>query len=378
MVQLDALRAFAVLAVIVQHTVPLPPAVKLGRTGVRLFYVLSGFLITGILLRARRGCPGGREGRGALRSFYARRFLRIFPLYYLVLGLAVLLALPAVGEHLASCATYTSNIQSAVEGSFFPPPLGHFWSLAVEEQFYLFWPLLILFLPTRRLLPAILLTIVIGPVSRLLLLRYAGRPVAWEVATTSCLDTLGVGALLALFASSGRLSPAARARIGRWSLGAGLALLGLVVVARVTGRLYTPSIILEDTAYVFLFGWLVSRAARGFGGWGKRILELRPLVYLGTISYGVYVYHNVVPVVARVAEERLGVPTGLPAKEGPAFCLYVAAVTVALAACSWHLFEAPLNRLKKHFPYLKPKTTPSTSEGAVSPAGGIPVPAVAS
>jgi peptidoglycan/LPS O-acetylase OafA/YrhL len=382
MVQLDALRAFAVLAVLLQHTLDIPPTWKCGRLGVRLFYVLSGYLITGILLRARDRCSGASDSGHVLRAFYARRSLRIFPLYYLVLGVAAAFALPGVSEYLFSCITYTTNFRSALDGTFLPMPIGHFWSLAVEEQFYLCWPLLVLLLPPRWLPAAITATLVVGPVSRLLLFRFGGG-VAWEAAPTSCLDTLGAGALLAYCSTPGGLSPGARRGL-RLSLLGGMALSALIVFWRLTGRMHTPSVVLEDAAYALLFGWLVGRAAEGFGGWAKVLLEFRPLVYLGTISYGVYVYHNFVPVAGAVVRERLGIEPGMPDGNGLGLFVYVSALTIGVAALSWHVFEKPVNRLKDYFPYLKPTkgTREERAETVASPCGAktqvLPVPALPS
>jgi peptidoglycan/LPS O-acetylase OafA/YrhL len=369
MAQLDGLRALAVLAVIVQHTFPADAETKIGRPGVRLFYVLSGFLITGILLRTRARCASGGGVRHVMRSFYARRFLRIFPLYYFVLGATLLLGLPDVRAHVWAAVTYTLNIQSAAEGTFFPT-VGHFWSLAVEEQFYLFWPVLMLLVPSRYLLAAVLAAIAVAPASRLLLFRYAGGGAAWEAATTSCLDTLGGGALLALLVSSDALSARARKGLEYASLGAGLALFALIKLW-LTRKFHALAVALEDTAYLLIFSAVVSGAARGFGGWGKRVLEFRPLVYLGTISYGIYVYHNFVPAVASLLRERYGIETGFPADQGAARFVCVSLATVAIAACSWHLFEEPINRLKKHFPYLTEKKIVGEAPRRGAIGGGV-------
>jgi peptidoglycan/LPS O-acetylase OafA/YrhL len=345
MLQLDALRAFAVLAVLLQHTITMPAPLNFGRAGVRLFYVLSGFLITRILLQARARSVGKNDAFHALRAFYSRRVLRIFPLYYLVLAAAFMLAVPRFGEYCWSLVTYTSNLQVAATGNFQEQPFGHFWSLAVEEQFYVLWPVLMLFLPRRWLLPTIVATILIGPLSRLLLL-HIGRGVAYEVMTTSCLDTLGAGALLAFLREDGNLPPSAMRRIGNWWLGAGIVILALIALPALALRAYTPAKVLLDTAYLSIFAWLVARAADGFSGWIKRLLELKPLVYLGTISYGVYVYHYFVPVVS----EGLS-----PSHNGMNLFLYVTLVTIAVATVSWFLFEKPLNDLKRYLPYHRPK-----------------------
>ena len=164
MPQLDSLRAFAVLAVVVHHSplvafVPIP----FGAIGVRLFFVLSGFLITGILLRCRDDRPDGSPGDRwfSLRQFYIRRFLRIFPLYYFVVTCAVILNYGCARSLLPWLLTYTLNVQLAISGEW--NEFSHFWSLAVEEHFYLAWPWVVLFVPRRWVGSAAVLLVLTGP-----------------------------------------------------------------------------------------------------------------------------------------------------------------------------------------------------------------------
>ena len=188
--------AFAALAVITHHYPPFHlPKIDLGRIGVTLFFVLSGFLISRILLTLRESSPGVPRSE-AFRIFYARRALRILPLYY-----AILLATTLLDSRMPRAFTwhafYLSNIKVAYDGSINAIPMNHFWSLAVEEQFYLVWPALLLLLP-RSLIPRVLLAIVaVGPISRLVLWYWSGTYETAMFFTTSCLDALGLGAMLA-------------------------------------------------------------------------------------------------------------------------------------------------------------------------------------
>lgn len=145
--QLDSVRAFAAIAVILHHEGPFPrmPFFRdLGNDGVARFFVLSGFLITGILLRARDDAERGGVGVAAvLRAFYARRSLRIFPLYYLVLFALVAFGVANIRQSAAWHALYLSNVLSARNGHYVFPL--HFWSLSVEEQFYFGWAPVALF-----------------------------------------------------------------------------------------------------------------------------------------------------------------------------------------------------------------------------------------
>ena len=372
--QLDALRAFAVLGVLLAHTMPwTQDAFDAGSAGVRLFFVLSGFLITGILLRARAQAAAAGAGRGqVLRAFYARRFLRIFPPYYGVLALALLLGLPQVRETLAWHLAYLSNFFAATHG--WPQPyLGHLWSLSVEEQFYLVWPAVILFTPRRWLPAALVGTVCVGPPARLVFTALVGDPIRGGTVPLTCLDSLGLGALLALAHQSG---PGARARLRRACFGAGAALFLAVLGASLLKVGAGFRVAGKELAFALLFTWLVDRADAGFGGPARRLLEWRPLVYAGGISYGIYLYHEFLPPLLHRLDPWLPAALRFPAGHGPVRLLYVAAATLPVAALSWHLFEKPLNGLKGRFPYVpRPAAVPQVSPVPV-PGGGARKPRI--
>jgi peptidoglycan/LPS O-acetylase OafA/YrhL len=221
MVQLDALRALAVLAVMVHHLAPaLFPGLTLAAwAAVRLFFVLSRFLVTGLLLRARDAVEAGHTTTGAaLRRFHLRRLWRIVPVYYaVILGLALFDA-GEVRDNLWWHLAFLSNVKFVIDG-WHHAFIGQFWFLAAQEQFYLVWPLLMLALPRRALLPVVLVTIAIGP-----LYRAFATAMGWTLATEALLpanlDTLGLGALMALLAH-GRSTDTWRSR--PWALSAWLA-----------------------------------------------------------------------------------------------------------------------------------------------------------
>jgi peptidoglycan/LPS O-acetylase OafA/YrhL len=334
-----------------------------GLASVRLFFVLSGFLITGILLRARADAEAAGGTRPQiLRAFYARRFLRIFPAYYAVLLLAVAVGLPLVRETLGWHLAYLSNFY-AYQAGWPRSYLGHLWSLSVEEQFYLAWPALVLFTPARRLPVVVLTVICLAPPSRVLFAVLCPDPWRAGVITTSCLDTLGAGALLALAWEAGPAAGALRRRLRRVSLALGLALLAALLASQLLGGDRTFRFAGKDLAYAMIFLWVVDRAAEGFGGVARHLLEARPIVYLGGISYGIYLYHEFVPALMRVAGESLGVSLPFPHAMGVVRLLAVIAVTVPVAALSWHLFEKPLNGLKSRFPYVPREARRRTAEG---------------
>jgi len=347
--QLDGLRTLAVAGVLVSHFGGGGPW---GHLGVRLFFVISGYLITGILIGAREGVLSGRETlRRALWVFYARRFLRIFPLYYAVLVVSLLRPLPL--RIAPWYFTYGCNILFARNNAW--GPLSHFWSLAVEEQFYVVWPLLTLLTP-RSWLRWCLVGMVGVSVSWRLCAHLAGANDFYpDVLLPACLDSLAVGALLANEESSGVETTTLRRRL----------LVALLVGAAISGLASLPGsqsaaarVATFDLGASLVFAWLVFRARLGLGDLGGRFLRCRPMVYIGSISYGVYVFHPFAwNLVARIGLRTLWQSDGVRAVLG-------VAATLVMASMSWHFFEGPLNRLKRHFAYRR---GPSESNVAFRP-----------
>jgi peptidoglycan/LPS O-acetylase OafA/YrhL len=364
---LDGLRGIAILLVLVLHFTmyggPAPAAgldllvhrvAVAGWIGVDLFFVLSGFLITGILYDAK-------GGEGYFRTFYLRRLLRIAPLYYGALAIFLVL-LPAVwpgheglawlrGESLWYW-TYLLNFRIAAEGWPDFGALGHFWSLAVEEQFYLFWPVAV-FLLRRRPLMALCAACMALAVATRLVLHLAGNPPAAFVLAPARLDALAAGAFLALLVRSpGGLSTAVR--WARPAAAAGAAgLLALFLWKRGLPS-EDPAVSVAGQALLALFFAAVlalALAARPEGR-GGRWLAAPVLVFFGRYSYGLYVVHH--PLLFLKPE---GLSFGLfPTVLGsslPGWLLFVVAgvaVSVALSLLSWHLLEKPFLDLKDRMP----------------------------
>jgi peptidoglycan/LPS O-acetylase OafA/YrhL len=344
--QLDSLRALSVTGVLIDHFWPtcILDFVDLGHIGVRLFFVLSGYLITGILLRFRSSIEARRsDAATALRRFYIRRFLRIFPPYYALLALMVVTKLPGVHNTLWWHAGYASNFLFALQGSWTPWVTSHFWSLAVEEQFYLVWPFLILLVPRSRLVAVVIAIIVSSPLFRLIALLAGANDVALYVATPASLDALGLGSLLALCADQ----PVAwrrLIRLGLISIPLTLITLGVLLVKDQPWLNY----LVYETGVALALACLVGKTVEGFGGLPGRLLSLRPLQYVGKISYGIYLYHLFV----LAAFFKLLDVAHLPQLDkGPVLFLIATSMTVAMAAMSWKFLEQPFNRLKRHFPY---------------------------
>ena len=351
MKQLDGLRAVAVLAVLWTHYLPEEYwlfGIYWGGLGVRLFFVLSGFLITGILLKSRHYVIQGQQCSWfAIRQFYIRRVLRIFPLYYAILALTALMAIPPVKETMVWNIPYLSNVYFALQGRFHGS-IGHFWSLAVEEQFYLLWPWLIMFLPSNLLLPAIIIVIGVAPLFRLISTIMGVNQVAIWVLTPNACDTLCLGALLAYLNFYGDDLPISKRKIICFFFLTGLLITFVfpILFCSDANRLVVSS--LADTGKGLIFTCLVAAAANGFKGFVGNVLESEPMMYLGKISYGIYLIHAFMPEIANRIIDRFG----LEDYRSPlAIAIFSTVATIVFASITWQVLEKPMNDLKKFFQY---------------------------
>ena len=343
---LDGLRALAVLAVLLYHgQVPWVPG---GWLGVDLFFVLSGYLITGLLL-AEWDAGGGID----LRGFWSRRARRLLPALFCTLA-----AVAAYGALLAPPTTlgrlrwdglatlgYVANWrlmasrQSYFEQFFDPSPLTHMWSLGIEEQYYLLWPLLLLGAlrlaggRTRPLLVGTLLATLASALAMATLYRPGGDPSRVYYGTDTRAQALLLGGALAL-ALARRGSPAGpRGRALVDGLGA-LGLAGLLAMMVAVGG---------DARWMYLGGFAVAAAAAGAAvvaavqpaGRLRALLAVAPLPGIGRISYGLYLWHWPAYVVLSPDRTRL---------DGPALLALRLAATFALAGLSYRLVELPVRR----------------------------------
>lgn len=346
--QLDGLRAFAILPVLLAHSWPdfqrLPIAVlgPAGWIGVDLFFVLSGFLITGILLDSK-----GSEHY--FRNFYARRGLRIWPLYFAILAYVFLL-LPHLWwlqQDIAATrgwapwfyVAYLQNFKYATGGPF---PLAVTWSLAVEEHFYLVWPLLVAFVPRERLVK-LLITLIAATA----LLRYFLLPhFANTTASFYRFDEMAWGALLACWSRSPSFSAE---RLRNWSrVGCWIVLPVVYCILkqpawswlRAHGVVYT----LLGAGFCSWLGLALTAPAQS---WTLRLLNTRWLRYTGKISYGLYLLHPIVMPSHGLHLLIDRIPPGV-IHDSAALVIEFAAVYLC-AGISWRLFESPLLRLKRQF-----------------------------
>jgi peptidoglycan/LPS O-acetylase OafA/YrhL len=344
-VQLDGLRAIAMMAIAWDHWCPAGwPRVFPFEVFLFFFLVLTGYLITGSVLRERdrNEAQGGPWKAQALKTYQIRRGLRIFAPYYVALVLAWVVRAPDIGPGLAWYILHLSNIHMAFLG-YWPSGTNHFWSLAMQQQFYLLWPLVIWFLPRKWLVPAILISTAVGPLARMFhddLTRWFAWP---QVLTWASLDYFGIGALLALAVHRGMSleSPGLRA-FALSSCAAYLAIFGAHALGWPTFGLRAFQ---QTLLGVALCGFIAAGSV-GFPGSAGKSLEHPILQRIGQLSYGIYLFHNLAPLLTGKICWFLwngSFETGV----GALFRVAIyAAVTWALALASWRWIEQPLQGVR--------------------------------
>lgn len=349
---LDGLRAISIALVLASHavgTVNFPHLGGLmlylsigGRTGVRVFFVISGFLITTLLLAEEK-----RHGRVSLGAFYMRRSLRILPVYFCYLLVVFLLDrwhyLHIEPSDYLKALTYTTDLLGASSWA-----LGHTWSLSVEEHFYLLWPTAFVLTPPRWRVRLILAALLGLPLLRLLI--YTGgwrglieRPILGEA------DVIiwGCGAALSVWFFPQLIEAffAFRPHMFR-----GLSLLVIVLLARLE---ISPmrSVCLPFLASVQAAGitYLVCSYAMARGGTVKAVLNSRPFVAVGTLSYSIYIWQQ---------------PLLYPSNSHALYCQTFPqnlGVVLVVAVCSYYCVEKPFLRLKNL--WRRAERCPTTSSG---------------
>lgn len=355
---LDGVRAVAIALVLLSHLigtrgfpVTTTPLIDTGALGVRVFFVLSGYLITGLLRD-----EWARTGRIDLRGFFVRRTLRIFPAFYAYVACIALLGLAGAvavsGTDLLRAATYTINYHVDRDWLF-----GHAWSLAVEEQFYLTWPLLVLWLGTRRAPVAALAAMGIAPLVRVTLLALPDgtTPLQSYLGTSfeTVADGIATGALLALVGH----------RLWDWRpyrrfLGSGQVVV-LPFIALAAGSLpWWGEWVGPRTAWILTglhaaagitvlnvsIAMMIDRVVRFSDGPVGRFLNRPSVAFLGVLSYSLYIWQQFF----------------LDRRSGAWYAHFPQNLLLVLGAAllSWYGVERPALRLRDRFFHPTARTTP--------------------
>lgn len=346
--ELDGLRGIAILLVMIHRLYPrvaggTPWPIEGGWIGVDLFFVISGFLIAGILIDTR-------DDERYFRNFYARRVLRIFPLFYLLVG-GMLVVFPVLGhrQFLSDAGSplwyllQLGNMPEGVLGHNPPYWLAPVWSLAIEEQFYWTFPLLVAAVAPTRLARWLLAFAALAIVTRIATtIAFPDRERIQYLFTLCRIDTIAAGCLLAVLVRWPRFA-ALRDRLPRWlaviASSAAVAMLATKLDRTTTyGRMVGYSVVAIAFAALVLLV-VLKRDTRGTAP-----LRWAPLRYLGKICFGLYLLHRpadtfVTTIVAKLhlAQDSLAL---VPIKIG---------VAVGLATLSWRLLETRCLRLKRYF-----------------------------
>jgi peptidoglycan/LPS O-acetylase OafA/YrhL len=352
---LDGIRGLAILMVLCFHTFEFPahavfriqPIANLGRYGVDLFFCLSGFLITGILYDAR-------GTKSYFRNFYLRRTLRIFPLYYLYLLVYYVAAvrlhvvkfegasISGVTNELRWCFFYGTNILIAIRGAFITSSLNHFWTLAVEEHFYLFWPLLIYKLPWKNIMLAIGGICGVSLILRILEQRHGVPSEVILSFTLNRVDSFAIGGAASLLLRSPYRDRSVQfAKMMLWPA------LGVFLVANFLWKDTLQTF--GYTALAVTFTTAIICAVAYEATPGLAIFRSAWLRFLGKYSYSLYVFHYPI---------RLALDKKLPIAQLAQRChslfvaqivytLIVGSVSVSVALMTWHFYEKQFLKLKR-------------------------------
>ncbi len=307
-----------------------------GHLGVQLFFTISGFLITGMLLDARG--EGERGEARPLRYFYIRRILRLWPAYYAIVSIALWRNWEDIRASAPWHLLYATNIYFYVRDTYDPWILDHFWSLGVEEQYYLFWPFVVYFCDRRLLLwiiPALGILSWLGcwiadPFG------WNGQEIGVDALLPFSLNNLSAGGLLALWYRTGSRALDYVKPLG-W-----IGLAAWITIAALAGVHSLWTIPCEALVFVAV----VHSAAQGSTGIAGRLLASAPLRYCGMVSYGIYLYHAFV-----IMALGNGWLFGRPFGTGWSMLALTTLLSIIAATLSWYMFELPINRLKRYFPF---------------------------
>jgi len=340
---LDGLRGFAIAAVLFHHNLGFLPFPKFGWTGVDLFFVLSGFLITDILLKTK-------EEKNFLQNFFIRRILRIFPLYYGITILYFILA-PSLSQFKDQYSYYYTNqcmLWLHLQNWLYitnPEPnqytvFSHFWSLSVEEQFYLVWPLIIFASKKLRTLVTILCIILFGCILfRFLSWLYFGNGnTTFHLQYMTRADGLCIGSLIAIWRNT-CVQTARKKLFQLCAVLLSLHAITFVLVKTIFTNASHFSIFGFSTVSVILGTLLIFVIEKG-NALTKILFENRPIKGLGKISYGLYVFHWPILVLFKIYFVKYTMNLGISNHQSYVVASMAATITaILLSILSYNLFE---------------------------------------
>jgi peptidoglycan/LPS O-acetylase OafA/YrhL len=341
--QLDGLRGLAIAIVVLGHMFVFAVGFGLSKLGsvpplgVTLFFVLSGFLITRILL-------GARDKTNYYLSFYARRALRIWPLYFLVLAILFL-----VTNHRVPALTfdetrvrwpffvfYVQNIVYKNATLLGPPALGITWSLAVEEQFYTIWPLIVRISSNVTLKRLLVVFIIVAPIARFFFLRFGIDP---YINPLCRFDAMAMGGLVAIWITERRPEREVVMKVA-WSVVAIAVVLGGTFFATGLGHMFSKTI--ESALWTSI---LLASLGSAFA---IRVLSHSALRFFGKISYCAYLTHFIIASFAISLWPGSGIGIRIFR------VAMVLTMTCLIGMLSWLFLEEPILRFKQYFPVGKP------------------------
>lgn len=352
--QLDSIRAIAVIFVVISHWIPKLNILPWGEIGVDIFFVLSGFLISTILFENKKLNDDSKVSKGIIvKNFIIRRTLRIFPIYYLMVLVHYLVSdytATTVKQNIAFYISYTSNILFFRTGNL-DGIASHFWSLAAEEQFYLFWPWVILLIKRQHLPFVIFAFILIGIIFPVVI----GENSA--ILTPACFSAFGLGAFLAYIKSEDLEFK-----------GMSFFLLNYLAITSVILLFTYPFLKNSFFQYVtvrlpisIITLWIINYCLYlNDIRFLNFCLNNKSLIFIGKISYGVYIYHTIIPWIwslAVVSLKELGVnfhslyffaPKSL---HNEIDLIIKFSLLIGIAWMSWIIIESPINSLKKKFEF---------------------------
>ena len=358
--QFDSVRAIAVILVIIAHWFPggISSDFSFGAIGVDIFFSLSGFLITRILIAERLQFQNKNNKNtrlNVIKNFMIRRSLRIFPIYYLLLVLLIVFkdAFPnPVSLDWAWYFFYLQNILFHINQSWPGGKLSHLWSLAVEEQFYLLWPWIILFLPLKWLLKAIILFFLIGIIS-VNFSSFFGTSSGTDLLTTSCMQAFTAGGIVAYFHIQ---KENIFYRFKNYFIISGIT--AFVYLVFVLFKLSPSFIDIRTNISIVMIGLLTGIIYNKKRFLFVLILENRILISIGKISYGVYLFHNFVPTLLNAFLhwlEKKSIYINILVYEDDLcnqnnlFYAFSSLILLFICYLSFYFFERPINKLKINF-----------------------------